>query len=88
VEVFGTRRHSNKHLREYLGERAKYQTLSRVTKEEEVRENLVGRSFTEENRYQLGVDEGKPKVSRVIGLGEFSVVKRIFDTTVSNLERR
>ena len=38
--------------------------------------------------HKLGVDEGKPKASRVIGLDEFSVKKRIFDTTISDLEGR
>jgi transposase len=32
--------------------------------------------------------EGKPQASRVIGLDEFSVKKRIFDTTISDLKER
>jgi len=42
-EIFGTRRHSSKYLRAYLGERAMYQTVS---------ESLGRRSFTEE-RFQI-----------------------------------
>jgi len=87
-EIFGPRRRSSKRLRKYLGERAIYQTVSRVAKEEGVSESLVRRSFTQEARRQLGVDEQKPKASRVMGLDEFSVKKRIFDTTISDLEER
>ena len=87
-EVFDTRRRSSKRLRKYLGERAMYQTVSRVAKEEGVSESLVRRSFTEEAGCQLGVNEEEPKASRVIGLDEFSVKKRIFDTTISDLEER
>lgn len=87
-EIFGSRRRSSKRLREYLGDRAMYQTVSRVAKEEGVSESLVRRCFTEEVGVQLGVDEGKPKASRVIGLDEFSVKKKIFDTTISDLEKR
>ena len=87
-EIFGSRRRSTKRLRRYLGERARHQAVSRVGKEEGVSESLVRRCFTEESASQLGVDEGKPKASRVIGLDEFSVKKRIFDTTISDLEER
>ncbi len=87
-EVFGPRRRSTKRLRKYLGERARHQTVSRVAREEGVSESLVRRCFTEETALQLGVDEGKPKASRVIGLDEFSVKKRVFDTTISDLEER
>ena len=87
-EIFGSRRRSSKRLREYLGDRAMYQTVSHVAREEGVSESLVRRCFTEEAEVQLGVDEGKPKASRVIGLDEFSVKKKIFDTTISDLEDR
>lgn len=87
-EVFGSRRRSSQRLRKYLGERARHQAVSRVAKEEGVSESLVRRCFTEGTASQLGVSEGKPKASRVIGLDEFSVKKRIFDTTISDLEER
>jgi len=87
-EVFGPRRRSTERLRKYLGEKARHQTVSRVAREEGVSESLVRRCFTEETASQLGVDEGKPKASRVIGLDEFSVKKRIFDTTISDLQER
>jgi transposase len=87
-EVFGSKRRSTKRLRKYLGERAGHQAVSRVAKEEGVSENLVRRCFTEGSASELGVDEGKPKASRVIGLDEFSVKKRMFDTTISDLEER
>jgi transposase len=87
-EVFGSRRRSTKRLRKYLGKRARHQAVSRVAKEEGVSESLVRRCFTEGTALELGVDEGKPKASRVIGLDEFSVKKRIFDTTISDLEER
>jgi transposase len=87
-EVFGSRRRSSKRLREYLGQRARHQTVSRVAKEEKVSESLVRRCFTEETACQLGVGAEDPKASRVIGLDEFSVRKRMFDTTISDLEQR
>jgi transposase len=87
-EVFGPRRRSSERLRKYLGDRARHQAVSRVAKEEGVSESLVRRCFTEETASQLGVGEGKPKASKVIGLDEFSVKKRIFDTTISDLEER
>ena len=87
-EIFGSRRRSSKRLRGYLGDRAMYQTVSHVAKEEGVSESLVRRRFTEEAGVQLGIDEGKPKASRVIGVDEFSVKKKIFDTTISDLEKR
>ena len=87
-EIFCPRRRSTKRLRKYLGERASHQAISRVAKEEGVSESLVRRSFTEEAALELGVDEGKPKASRVIGLDEFSVKKRMFDTTISDIEGR
>jgi transposase len=87
-EVFGPRRRSTGRLRKYLGERARHQAVSRVAEEEGVSESLVRRCFTEEAASQLGVDEGKPKASRVIGLDEFSLKKRMFDTTISDLEER
>jgi len=87
-EIFGSRRRSSKRLRGYLGDRAMYQTVSHVAKEEGVSESLVRRCFTEEAGVQLGIDEGKPKASRVIGVDEFSVKKKIFDTTISDLEKR
>ena len=87
-EIFCPRRRSTKRLRKYLGERASHQVISRVAKEEGVSESLVRRSFTEEAALELGVDEGKPKASRVIGLDEFSVKKRMFDTTISDIEGR
>ena len=87
-EIFGSRRRSTKRLRGHLGERARHQTVSRVAKEEGVSESLVRRCFTEKTASQLGVDEGKPKASRVLGLDEFSMKKRIFDTTISDLEER
>ena len=66
----------------FLGERAIYQTVNRVAKEEGVSESLVRRSFTEETKCQMGVDEESPKASRAMGLDEFSVKKRILDTTI------
>lgn len=87
-EIFGTRRRSSERLREFLGERAMHQTISRVAKEEGVSESLVRRSFTEATGFQLGLDENKAKASRVMGLDEFSVKKRMFDTTISDLEGR
>jgi len=87
-EIFGPRRRSSKRLRKYPGERAIYQTVNRVAKEEGVSESLVRRSFTEETKCQLGVDEGSPKASRAMGLDEFSVKKRIFDTTINDLEEK
>jgi transposase len=87
-DIFGPRRRSTKRLRKYLGERARHQTVSRVAKEEGVSESLARRCFTEETASQLGVHEGKPEASRVIGLDEFSVKKRMFDTTISDLEGR
>ena len=87
-EIFGSGRRSSQRLRKYLGERAMHQTVSRVAKEEGVSESLVRRSFTEETACYLGIDERKPKASRVIGLDEFSVKKRMFDTTISDLEER
>jgi Transposase and inactivated derivatives len=87
-EIFGSRRRSTKRLRKYLGERARHQAVNRVAKEEGVSEGLVRRCFTEETASQVGVDEGKPKASRVLGLDEFSVKKRMFDTTISDLEGR
>ena len=87
-EVFGSRRRSTKRLRFYLSERARNQAVSRVAKEEGVSESLVRRCFTEETALELGVDGEKPKASRVIGLDEFSVKKRIFDTTINDLEGR
>jgi len=86
-EVFGSRRRSTKRLREYSGERARHQAVNRVAKEE-VSESLVRKCFTEEIASQPGVDEGKPKASRVLGLDEFSVKRRMFDTTISDLEGR
>lgn len=71
--IFGPKRRWTKRLRKYLGERAGHQTVSRVAKEERVSESLVRRSFTEETRCQWGIDEQRPKASRVIGLDEFSV---------------
>jgi len=62
--------------------------VRRVAKEEGVTESLVRRCFAEETASQLGVDEGKPKTRRVLGLDEFSVEKRMFDTTISDLEGR
>jgi transposase len=87
-EVFGPPRRSTKRLREYLGERARYQTVSRVAQEEAVSESLVRRCFTEATALKLGVYQGKPQASRVIGLDEFSVKKRMFDTAISDLEQR
>ena len=87
-EIFGSRRRSSKRLREYLGEKARHQTVCQISKEEGVSESLVRRCFTDETALELGVDEGKPKASRVIGLDEFSVKKRMFDTTISDLEQR
>ena len=87
-DIFGPRRRSTKRLRRYLGERARHQTVSRVAKEEGVSESLVRRSFTEETRCQWGIDEQRPKASRVIGLDEFSVKKRMFNTTINDLEER
>ena len=87
-EVFGPRRRSTKRLREYLGERARHQTVSRVAKEEAVSESLVRRCFTDVIALELGVCQGKAKASRVIGLDEFSVKKRMFDTAISDLEQR
>ena len=87
-EVFGPRRRSSERLRKYLGERARHQAVSRVAKEEGVSESLVRRCFTEGTASQLGVAAGKPKASKVIGVDEFSVKKRIFDTTISDLEER
>ena len=87
-EVFGSRRRSTKRLRKYLGERARYQAVSRVAKEEGVSESLVRRCFTEGTALELGVDGEKPKASKVMGLDEFSVKKRMFDTTISDLEGR
>ena len=87
-EVFGSRRRSTKRLREYLGERARHQAVSRVAKEEGVSESLVRRCFTEGTALELGVDGEKPKASKVMGLDEFSVKKRMFDTTISDLEER
>lgn len=87
-EVFGPRRRSSERLRKYLGERARHQAVSWVAKEEGVSESLVRRSFTETTGFQLGLDENKAKASRVIGLDEFSVKKRMFDTTISDLEER
>lgn len=52
-EVFGPKRRSSERLRKYLGERAMYQTVSRVAKEERVSESLVRRSFTEAIGFQL-----------------------------------
>jgi len=62
--------------------------VSRLAKEERVSGSLVRRSFTEETRCQWGIDELRPKTSRVIGLDEFSAKKRTFDTTTSDLEER
>jgi hypothetical protein len=59
-----------------------------VAKEERVSDSLVKRCFTEATALQLGIDGMKPKARRVIGLGEFSTKKRMFDTTVSDLEQR
>lgn len=87
-EVFGSRRRSSQRLRRYLGRRAIRQAVSQVAKEEAVSESLVRHSFTEEAKRLLGVDEQKPRAGRVIGLDEFSVKKRIFDTTISDLEER
>lgn len=87
-EVFGSRRRSSDRLRKYLGDRAMHQTISRVAKEEGVSESLVRRSFTEATGFQLGLDENKAKASRVMGLDEFSVKKRMFDTTISDLRER
>jgi len=87
-EVFGFRRRSSERLIKYLGERAMYQTGSRVANEDGVSGSLVRRSFTEEIGCQMGISEQEPGASKVIGLDEFSVKKRIFDTTISNLEGR
>ena len=87
-EVFGPRRRSTKRLRCYLDERARHRAVSHVAKEEGVSESLVRRCFTEESASQPGVDEGEPKASRVPGLDEFSVKKRMFDTTINDLEGR
>jgi transposase len=87
-EVFGPRRRSTRRLRSYLGERARRQAVSHVAKEERVSESLVRRCFTEETALQLGVDGQEPKASKVMGLDEFSVKKRMFDTTISDLEER
>ncbi len=46
------------------------------------------RCFIEGTASQPGIDEGKPNASRVLGLDEFSVKKRMFDTTISDLEGR
>jgi len=87
-EVFGPRRRSTKRLREYPGERARHQTVSRVAKEEAVSESLVRRCFTDVTALELGVYQDKPQASRVIELDEFSVKKRMFDTAISDLEQR
>jgi transposase len=87
-EVFGPRRRSSKRLRKFLSERAMHQTVSRVAKEEGVSESLVRRSFTEEIGCRLGINEQETEASKVIGLDEFSVKKRMFDTTISDLEER
>lgn len=87
-EVFGHRRRSTERLRKYLGEKARHQTVSRVAEKEAVSESLVRRCFTEEIALQLGIGKEKPRASRVIGLDEFSVKKRMFDTTISDLEQR
>ena len=65
-----------------------YQTVSRVDKEEGVSESLVRRSFTEEAWCQLGANEEKPKASRVIRLDEFSIKKRMFNTSINDLKER
>jgi hypothetical protein len=79
-EVFGSGRRSTKRLRKYLGERAELQAVTQVPKEEGVSESLVRRCSTEGTASELGVDEGNPKASRVIRLGEFSVKRRSFCT--------
>jgi transposase len=87
-EIFGPRRRSAKRLRKYLGERAIHQAINQVAKEEGVSESLVRRCFTEEAASQLGVNEGKPKARKVLGIDEFSVKKGMYDTTISDLEER
>jgi hypothetical protein len=73
-------------LREFLAERARHQLVSRVAEEEMVSDSLVKRCFTEATALQLGIGGMKPKARRVIGLDEFSTKKKMFDTTISDLE--
>lgn len=51
-------------------------------------QSLVRECFIKETASQLGVDEGKPRASRVVVLDEFFVKERIFDTAVSELQER
>ena len=37
---------------------------------------------------QWGIGEQRPNASKVIGLDEFSVKKRTFDTTIGDLDKR
>lgn len=87
-EIFCSRRCSTKRLREFLAERARHQPVSRVAKEERVGDNLVRSCFTEATALQLGIDGMKPKARRVIRLDGFSIKKKMFDTTISDLEQR
>lgn len=87
-EVFGSRKRSSRRFREYLGQEALHQTVSRVARKEGVGEGLVRRCVTEEIGKMLEA-KGARETPEIIGLDEFSVRRRrLYNTAICDLVNR